>query len=57
VILAAADSYHALTEARPHRPPRPAADAAANRAARSWSTAGYPDGTVISVYQRSEAAR
>ena len=28
-ILAAADSYHALTEARPHRPPRSAADAAA----------------------------
>jgi HD-GYP domain-containing protein (c-di-GMP phosphodiesterase class II) len=31
-ILAAADSYHALTEPRPHRPPRSAADAATTEA-------------------------
>jgi HD-GYP domain-containing protein (c-di-GMP phosphodiesterase class II) len=34
-ILAAADSYHALTEARPHRLPRSAADAAAELRAGS----------------------
>jgi len=54
-ILAAADSYHALTEARPHRPPRPAADAAAELRAEVGS--GRLDGAAVDAVLRAAGHR
>ena len=54
-ILAAADSYHALTEARPHRPPRPAADAAAELRAEVGS--GRLDGAAVDAVLRAAGPR
>jgi HD-GYP domain-containing protein (c-di-GMP phosphodiesterase class II) len=54
-ILAAADSYHALTEARPHRPPRSAADAAAELRAEVGS--GRLDGAAVDAVLRAAGHR
>jgi HD-GYP domain-containing protein (c-di-GMP phosphodiesterase class II) len=54
-ILAAADSYHALTEARPHRPPRPAADAAAEL--RAGVSSGRLDGAAVDAVLRAAGHR
>ncbi|HXZ73189.1 MAG TPA: HD domain-containing phosphohydrolase, partial [Streptosporangiaceae bacterium] len=54
-ILAAADSYHALTEARPHRPPRPAADAAAEL--RTGVSSGRLDGAAVDAVLRAAGHR
>jgi len=54
-ILAAADSYHALTEARPYRPPRPAADAADQLRAEVGS--GRLDGAAVDAVLRAAGHR
>ena len=54
-ILAAADSYHALTEARPHRPPRSAADAAAEL--RAGVSSGRLDGAAVDAVLRAAGHR
>ena len=54
-ILAAADSYHALTEARPHRPPRPAADAADEL--RAGVGSGRLDGAAVDAVLRAAGHR
>jgi HD-GYP domain-containing protein (c-di-GMP phosphodiesterase class II) len=54
-ILAAADSYHALTEARPHRPSRSAADAAAELRAEVGS--GRLDGAAVDAVLRAAGHR
>jgi HD-GYP domain-containing protein (c-di-GMP phosphodiesterase class II) len=54
-ILAAADSYHALTEARPYRPPRPAADAAAEL--RAGVGSGRLDGAAVDAVLRAAGHR
>jgi HD-GYP domain-containing protein (c-di-GMP phosphodiesterase class II) len=54
-ILAAADSYHALTEARPHRLPRSAADAAAEL--RAGVSSGRLDGAAVDAVLRAAGHR
>jgi HD-GYP domain-containing protein (c-di-GMP phosphodiesterase class II) len=54
-ILAAADSYHALTEARPHRPSRSAADAAAEL--RAEVSSGRLDGAAVDAVLRAAGHR
>jgi HD-GYP domain-containing protein (c-di-GMP phosphodiesterase class II) len=54
-ILAAADSYHALTEARPHRPARSAADAAAEL--RAGVSSGRLDGAAVDAVLRASGHR
>jgi HD-GYP domain-containing protein (c-di-GMP phosphodiesterase class II) len=54
-ILAAADSYHALTEARPYRPARSAADAAAELRAEVGS--GRLDGAAVDAVLRAAGHR
>jgi len=54
-ILAAADSYHALTQARPHRPPRSAADAAAEL--RGEVGSGRLDGAAVDAVLRAAGHR
>ena len=54
-ILAAADSYHALTEARPYRPPRSAADAAAEL--RAEVSSGRLDGAAVDAVLRAAGHR
>jgi len=54
-ILAAADSYHALTQARPHRPARSAADAAAELRAEVGS--GRLDGAAVDAVLRAAGHR
>jgi HD-GYP domain-containing protein (c-di-GMP phosphodiesterase class II) len=54
-LLAAADSYHALTQARPHRPPRPPADAAAEL--RAQVAAGKMDGAAVDAVLRAAGHR
>jgi len=54
-ILAAADSYHALTEDRPHRPARSAADAAAELRAEVGS--GRLDGAAADAVLRAAGHR
>jgi DNA-binding NarL/FixJ family response regulator len=54
-ILAAADSYHAMTQARPHRPAR--SDAAAAAALRAEVTAGRLDGAAVEGVLRAAGHR
>jgi HD-GYP domain-containing protein (c-di-GMP phosphodiesterase class II) len=54
-ILAAADTYHALTEARPYRPPRSAADAAAEL--RAGVSSGRLDGAAVDAVLRAAGHR
>jgi HD-GYP domain-containing protein (c-di-GMP phosphodiesterase class II) len=54
-ILAAADSYHALTQARPHRAPRSAADAAAEL--RAGVSSGRLDGAAVDAVLRAAGHR
>jgi HD-GYP domain-containing protein (c-di-GMP phosphodiesterase class II) len=54
-ILAASDTYHALTETRPYRPPRSAADAAAEL--RAEVTCGHLDGAAVDAVLRSAGHR
>jgi HD-GYP domain-containing protein (c-di-GMP phosphodiesterase class II) len=54
-ILAAADSYHALTEARPYRPPRPAAASAAEL--RAGVGSGRLDGAAVDAVLRAAGHR
>jgi HD-GYP domain-containing protein (c-di-GMP phosphodiesterase class II) len=54
-ILAAADTYHALTEARPYRPPRSAADAAAEL--RAEVSSGRLDGAAVDAVLRAAGHR
>jgi HD-GYP domain-containing protein (c-di-GMP phosphodiesterase class II) len=54
-ILGAADAYHAVTEARPYRPPRSAADAAAEL--RAEVTAGRLDGSAVDAVLRAAGHR
>lgn len=54
-ILAAADNYHALTEARPHRLPRSAADAAAEL--RAGVSSGQLDGAAVDAVLRAAGHR
>jgi HD-GYP domain-containing protein (c-di-GMP phosphodiesterase class II) len=54
-ILAAADAYHALTEARPYRPPRSAADAAAEL--RAGVSSGRLDGAAVDAVLRAAGHR
>jgi HD-GYP domain-containing protein (c-di-GMP phosphodiesterase class II) len=54
-ILAAADSYHALTEARPYRPPWSAADAAAEL--RAGVSSGRLDGAAVDAVLRAAGHR
>ena len=54
-ILAAADSYHALTQARPHRLPRSAADAAAEL--RAGVSSGRLDGAAVDAVLRAAGHR
>lgn len=54
-ILAAADSYHAMTQARPHRPAR--SDAAAAAALRAEVRAGRLDGAAVEGVLRAAGHR
>lgn len=54
-ILAAADVYHAMTEPRPHRPPRTAGDAAAQL--RSEVRAGRLDGDAVDAVLQASGHR
>jgi HD-GYP domain-containing protein (c-di-GMP phosphodiesterase class II) len=54
-VLAAADSYHALTQARPYRPPQPATDAAAQL--RAEVAAGRMDGATVDAMLRAAGHR
>jgi HD-GYP domain-containing protein (c-di-GMP phosphodiesterase class II) len=54
-VLAAADSYHALTQARPYRPPRAAADAAAEL--RAEVASGRMDGAAVDAVLRAAGHR
>jgi HD-GYP domain-containing protein (c-di-GMP phosphodiesterase class II) len=54
-ILAAADSYHAITEARPHRPSRSAADASAEL--RAGVSSGRLDGAAVDAVLRAAGHR
>jgi HD-GYP domain-containing protein (c-di-GMP phosphodiesterase class II) len=54
-VLAAADTYHALTEPRPHRPARPAPEAATEL--RAEATAGRLDGDAVDAVLRAAGHR